>query len=76
MSGAVPFGSHDQHHTLEEDPTYSTIDDREKQVVVLSENPAYGKHGHAHPSIDLIQEQESGLEADRGSTLMETATAK
>ena len=75
-SGAVPSDNHDQQHTLEEDPTYSTIDDKEREVVVLSGNPAYSKHDHTHPSIELSQEQESGLGAGRGGNVLETATAK
>ena len=73
-SGTGPSGSSDQQQTLEEDPTYSDIDEREQEVVVLSDNPAYSKHDHAHPSIVLSPE--SGLGAGRGGTVMKTATAK
>ena len=48
--GAVPSGSHDQYDMLEDDLTYCTIDGREREVIVLSDNPAYSKHNHTHPS--------------------------
>ena len=76
VSGTLLSGRQDHEHALEEDPTYSTIDDREWKVVVLSDNPAYSKYNHAHSNIELSAEQESGLGAGRGGTLKETATTK
>ena len=76
-SDAARFGSRDQQNMLEEVPTYSTIDEMEQEVVVLSDNQAYGMHGHAHPSIVSVRSmQKDEVEAGGGSIVMEVATVK
>ena len=81
--------SHDQHQVLEEDHTYSTVDETEEQVFVVSSNPAYNtgskssqlhpvQNDDAHSDTKLSQEQEmlrSGLQA-HGDALGEAASAK
>ena len=83
--------SKEEHQVLEDDQAYSTVDDLQQQMFVVSDNPAYGKgleHGqqpaqqhidHGRSTIELSQEQEMvthGPQAHGDVHLKETASAK
>ena len=59
-----------EHQVLENDHTYTTVGDMQQQMIVASDNPAYGKglkhsrppaqhcNYHVRQTIELSQEQE------------------
>ena len=70
VTGNVLVDSHGQHQVLDDDRTYSTSDDMQQEIVVVSGNPAYNAifecsrkltkdDDHAYSNTELSQKQES-----------------
>ena len=83
--------SHGQHPVLEDEPAYSTVDDTQQQIIVLTSNPGYNmgfersqqpmqRDDHAHCTSELSQEQEmvthGPMKAHGPVHLKEAASAK
>ena len=83
--------SHGQHQVLEDEHAYSTVDDTQQQIVVLTSNPGYNmgfersrqplQHDDdAHSTIELSQEQEmvthGPIKAHGPAQLKEVASTK
>ena len=83
--------SHGQHQVLEDEPAYSTVDDTQQQIFVLTSNPGYNvgfqcsqqplqQNDHAHSTIELSQEQEmvthGPMKAHGPAHLKEAASVK
>ena len=90
VTGTVLVDSHGQHQMLNDDHTYSNVDDMKQRMFVVSGNPAYiasfdhsqqpvQQDDHAYYNFEFCQEQESvarELQAHGAAPMREAAIAK